>query len=53
MAALRALGQTRGEAIRAALVDNGVPVGRLAIVLPPEGAELPQSASSELALGGS
>jgi len=52
-AALRALGQTRGEAIRAALVDNGVPVGRLAIVLPPEGAELPQSASSELALGGS
>ncbi len=51
--ALRALAQTRGEAIRAALVDNGVPVGRIAIVLPPEGSELPQSASSELALGGS
>jgi hypothetical protein len=52
-AALRALALARGEAIRAALVDNGVPVGRLAIVLPPEGAELPPSAISELAVGGS
>ncbi|MDD3651850.1 DUF748 domain-containing protein, partial [Immundisolibacter sp.] len=52
-AALRALALTRGEAIRAALVDNGVPVGRLAIVRPAEGAELPPSGVSELALRGS
>ena len=51
-AALQALAQARGEAIRAALMDNGVPVARLAITLPPEGAPLPPSATSELALGG-
>jgi hypothetical protein len=52
-AALRALAQTRGEAIRAALMDNGVAVTRLAITLPPETATLPPSARSELVLGGS
>lgn len=52
-AALRALAQARGEAIRATLVGNGVPVGRLAIVLPPEQAEVPASATTELAIGGS
>ncbi len=52
-AALRALAQTRGEAIRAALMDNGVAVTRLAITLPPPDAALPPSASSELVLGGS
>jgi hypothetical protein len=50
-AAVRALAQARGEAIRAALVDNGVPAERLSIALPAEGAELPKSARSELALG--
>jgi hypothetical protein len=50
-AAVRALAQARGEAIRAALVDNGVPAGRLSITLPADGAELPKSARSELALG--
>ncbi len=49
-AALRALAQARGEAIRAALMDNGVPVGRLAIVLPAEDAPLQPSATSELVL---
>ena len=52
-ATLRALALARGEAIRAALVDNGVPVRRLAIALPAEGAALPPSGVSELALGGS
>lgn len=52
-AALQALAQARGNAIRAALVDNGVPAARLSIALPAEGAELPKSAKSELALAGS
>ncbi len=52
-AALRALAQARGEAIRDALMDNGVSVTRLAITLPPQDAELPPSARSELVLGGS
>lgn len=49
-AALRALAQARGEAIRAALMDNGVPVRRLAIVLPADDAPLQPSATSELVL---
>ncbi|MEA3219039.1 MAG: hypothetical protein OZX49_00117 [Immundisolibacter sp.] len=49
-AALRALAQARGEAIRAALMDNGVPVRRLTIVLPAEDAPLQPSATSELVL---
>lgn len=52
-AALQALARARGEAIRAALMDNGVPVGRLAIVLPAEDAPLQPSATSELVLAGS
>ncbi|HEX2795875.1 MAG TPA: DUF748 domain-containing protein [Immundisolibacter sp.] len=52
-AALRALAQARGEAIRAALMDNGVPVGRLTIVLPAEDAPLQPSATSELVLAAS
>lgn len=50
--ALRALAQARGEAIRAALMDNGVAATRLAITLPPEAVTLPASASSELLLSG-
>lgn len=50
--ALQGLAQARGDAIRAALVDNGVPAARLSIALPAEGAQLPKSAKSELALGG-
>jgi len=52
-AALRALAQARGEAIRAALMENGVSITRLAITLPPEGAPLPPSGPSELALNAS
>lgn len=49
--ALRAMAQARGEAIRAALMDNGVPVQRMAITLPPEDAPLPPSAPTQFALG--
>ena len=52
-AALRALAQARGEAIRAALMENGVSITRLAITLPPQGAPLPPSGPSELALNAS
>ena len=52
-ATLRALAQARGEAIRAALMENGVSITRLAITLPPEGAPLPPSGPSELALNAS
>ena len=48
---LRTLAQARGEAIRAALMDNGVPVQRMAITLPAENATLPLTAPTEFALG--
>ncbi len=50
---LQALAQARGAAIRAALVDNGVPVQRMAITLPEENATLPLTAPTEFALGSS
>ena len=49
--ALQALAQARGAAIRAALMDNGVPVQRMAITVPAQDAPLLPNASTEFAIG--
>ncbi|WP_448510883.1 DUF748 domain-containing protein [Immundisolibacter sp.] len=49
--ALQAMARARGEAIRSALMDNGVPAQRMAITVPAQDAPLPPSASTEFAIG--
>ena len=51
--AMQALARARGEAIRAVLAQNGVPLQRMAITVPALPQPLPPSAVSEFELASS
>ena len=50
---MQALARARGEAIRAVLAENGIPLQRMAITVPALPQPLPPSAISEFELASS